>query len=292
MSRRAYNDEPDKTQEQGGLQRGKESFQKATKREDRSVEKKWKAFWDPLSSSSDPRAVWHFLRKLFGEQRSECLCSVEEICEHFENVGKPQEDPDFCIENLREAEEWIFANASSNNTDDRNHSFPQDLRFSASEVKSGFEDLKNCALGLDGISKAIISPILIIIAPTIASLFTALLRFSVSPSDWQTAVLCLIKKKSSDRSNLNNFRAVHLLCFFYKWYTSCIRQRILPFVSASFPQQQRGFISEGSCAQAILAPLTVIQRETGSGGCVFACFVDIRKAFPWMTKVTFRTSTR
>ena len=73
---------------------------------------------------------------------------------------------------------------------------------------------------------------------------------------------------------------MHLLCFFYKWYTSCIRQRILPFVSSSFPQQQRGFISEGSCAQAILALLTVIQRETGSGGCVFACFVDIRKAFP------------
>ena len=144
--------------------------------------KKWKAFWDPLSSSSDPRAVWHFIRKLLGEQRSECLCSVEEICEHFENVGKPQEDPDFCIENLREAEEWIFANASSNNADDGHHSFPQDLRFSASEVTSGFDDLKNCALGLDGTSKAIISPILIIIAPTIASFFTALLRFQCPPA--------------------------------------------------------------------------------------------------------------
>ena len=41
-----------------------------------------------------------------------------------------------------------------------------------------------------------------------------------------------------------------------------------------------GYISEGSCAQAILALLTVIQRETGNGGCVFCCFVDIRKAFP------------
>ena len=153
------------------------------------------------------------------------------------------------------------------------------LRLSASDVTSGFDDLKNCALGLDGISKAIVAPILVIIAPAIASFLTALLRFSVSPSDWQIAVICLIKKKSSDRSNLNNFRAVHLLCFFYKWYTSCIRQRILPFVSASFPQQQQGFISEGSCAQAILALLTVIQRETGNGGCVLARFVDIRKAF-------------
>ena len=50
-------------------------------------------------------------------------------------------------------------------------------------------------------------------APAITSLFTVLLRFSISPSDWQGAVLRLFKKISSDRLNLNNFRAVHLLCF-------------------------------------------------------------------------------
>ena len=108
----------------------------------------------------------------------------------------------------------IRANACSNNPDDGHPPLPQDLRFSRPEVLSGFNVL-NCALGPNGFSKLIIAPILIIIAPAIASLFTALLRFSVSPSDWQIAVLCLIKKKSSDRSNLNNFRAVHLVCFFY-----------------------------------------------------------------------------
>ena len=173
--------------------------------------KKWKAFWDPLSSSSDPRAVWHFLRKLFGEPRSGRLCSVEEICDHFDNVREPRVDSDFCIEQLRESEEWLLANACSNNSDDRHQSFLQELRFSASEVTSGYEYLKNCALGLDGISIAIVEPILIIIAPAIASFFTALLNFSMSPSDWQIAVLCLINKKSSDRSKLNNFRAVHFL---------------------------------------------------------------------------------
>ena len=54
----------------------------------------------------------------------------------------------------------------------------------------------------------------------------------------------------------------------------------MPFDPASFPQQQRGFISEGSCAQALLALLTVVQREIGKGNCIFACFIDIRKAFP------------
>ena len=50
---------------------------------------KWRTFWDPLSSSFDPRAVWQFVRKLFGGQSSDCTCSAEEICEHFEDVGKP-----------------------------------------------------------------------------------------------------------------------------------------------------------------------------------------------------------
>ena len=48
--------------------------------------------------------------------------------------------------------------------------------------------LNNSALGLDGLSKNIIFPILSIISPAVASLFSALLRFSVSPSDWKIAV--------------------------------------------------------------------------------------------------------
>ena len=82
----------------------------------------------------------------------------------------------------------------------------------------GFKELENSALGLDGLSKNIIFPILSIISPAVALLFTALLRFSVSPSDWKIAVLALIRKKGKDKKDLNNFRAVHLLSFCYKWF--------------------------------------------------------------------------
>ena len=57
--------------------------------------KTWRIFWDPLSSWTDPRVVRHFVRKLFGEQSSEWTCSVEEITEHFEDVGELQDDLDF-----------------------------------------------------------------------------------------------------------------------------------------------------------------------------------------------------
>ena len=139
------------------------------------------------------------------------------------------------MDHLREVEGWLLANAPCRGSDVPELS--DDLRFSAKDVSDGLADLKNSALCLAGISKSIIAPLLCVIAPLVASFFSALLRFSVSPSVWQIAVLCLIKKSGSDRSNLNAFRAVHLLCFLYKWFTVCIRRRILPFVSESLPPQ-------------------------------------------------------
>ena len=128
----------------------------------------------------------------------------------------------------------IRANACSNNPDDGHPPLPQDLRFSRPEVLSGFNVL-NCALGPNGFSKLIIAPMLIVIAAAIASFFTPPLRFSVFPGDWQVAVVCLIQKKSSDRSNLNNFRVVHLLCFFYK-SLSGIHRAFVGVFCRSFPR--------------------------------------------------------
>ena len=70
------------------------------------------------------------------------------------------------------------------------------------------------------------------------------------------------------------------MSFFDKWFTRFLRRRILPFVADKIPEQQRGFIDGGSCGQALLALLTVVQRETQENGHLYACFIDIRKAFP------------
>ena len=206
--------------------------------------------------------------------------STRRISRHFCGVGTPPDDPDFCLDSLNESERWIETNLQSGTDATQMADLSGDPQFSASEVSEEFAKLNNSALGLDGLSKNIIFPILSIISPAVASLFSALLRFSVSPSDWKIAVLALIRKKGTSRVDLNHFRAVHLLSFFYKWFTRCLRRRILPFVADKIPEQQRGFIDGGSCAQALLALLTVVQRETQENGHLYACFVDIRKAFP------------
>ena len=170
-----------------------------------SWRKKWSDFWTS-TWVSDPRTVWHFIRRLLGRTSSEAPDRTPaEICFHFEQVGMPQNDKDFCLDCLQEAQIWIRENTKEQCP------FSSDLIFSVQETTSSFEKLNNSALGLDGLSKAIFSPILPLIAPVVASFFTALLRSSVAPRDWQIAILTVIKKKGSSRKDLDNFRAVHIL---------------------------------------------------------------------------------
>ena len=65
----------------------------------------------------------------------------------------------------------------------------------------------------------------------------------------------------------------------YKCYTSVLREGIIPTAYDKLPDFNRGFISEGSCAQAELALLTLIERELRERSVLFCCMVDITKAF-------------
>ena len=125
--------------------------------------------------------------------------STRRISRHFCGVGTPPDDPDFCLDSLNEAERWIETNLQSGTEAPHMVDLSGDPQFSASEVSEEFSKLNNSALGLDGLSKNIIFPILSIISPAVASLFSALLRFSVSPSDWKIAVLALIRKEGTSR---------------------------------------------------------------------------------------------
>ena len=142
---------------------------KATKQE--AWRNKWREFW-----SGDPREIWHLIRQLTCKGGSGCECAPEEISAHFSDVGKPPDDPDFCMTCLAEVQRWIAENVQ--NDIDASPDLPIDSHFSTKEVTDGFNQLKNSALGLDGISKSIIFPILAIICPAVALLFTVL--FGVS----------------------------------------------------------------------------------------------------------------
>ena len=112
----------------------------------------------------------------------------------------------FCLDCLHEAQTWIIENTSEKCP------FSSDF-VSAKEVTSSFEKLNDSALGIDGLSKAIFAPILFLVAPVVASFFTALLRSSVAPRDWQIAILTGIKKKRQQSERFRQFSS----CTYYEF---------------------------------------------------------------------------
>ena len=70
---------------------------------------------------------------------------------------------------------------------------------------------KKTGKGLDGLGQDVIGPVSAVLLPTFACLFTLFLTFAVAPRDWSLAMIVLVKKNGSSRSDLDNFRAVPLL---------------------------------------------------------------------------------
>ena len=186
----------------------------------------------------------------------------EETAGGLPSIGKPPDDPYFCMSCLAETELWSQTNVQNGVDESHVLELPAESHFSAKEVTKEFRGLNSSVLGLDGLSNAIIFPILSIIARAVEMFFYVLLRFSVSPSEFNIVALALICKKGASKFDLNNFRAVNVLSFFYKWLTRCIRSLILPSVADNISQQQRGFTDGRRCAQALLALLNAVQRET------------------------------
>ena len=106
----------------------------ATKQE--AWRNRWRAFW-----SSDQREVWHLISQLIGRGGCECECSPEDISAHLCDVGKPPDDPDFCMTCLAEVQRWIAENVQ--NDIGASPDLPVESHFSTKEVTDGFNQLKN-----------------------------------------------------------------------------------------------------------------------------------------------------
>jgi len=235
--------------------------------------KEWGVFWT-VRWKVDPGEVWRHLKSLMGRSGGDpCLAEVDRIIRHFENVGRPPGDPQFCEDCLTQAQRRVEEMVSTQGVPVR-----QDV--TTKEAEQAYRQLRKVSKGLDGLGQEVVGPALDVLLPVVARLFSHLLTYAVAPRDWSLAIIALIKKSGPSNTDLDNFRAVHLLCFVYKWYTAVLRGRILPAVSSNLPDFNRGFTCEGTCAQAVLALTTVLEREVRVRTECFVCFVDIRKAFP------------
>ena len=147
-----------------------------------------------------------------------------------------------------------------------------DIRQACSKQKDGK------AVGMDGVAMEAIryggSRLLV----HVCTLFNMFFRFGIVPKDLMKCVIIpLVKNKNGDISDVNNYRAISISTAMSKLCEASMYDWINTRLKSS--DYQFGFKSGHSTAICTSALKNVVDYYTERGSYVFACFLDISKAF-------------
>ena len=98
------------------------------------------------------------------------------------------------------------------------------------------------------------------------------------PDDFmKTIIIPLIKNKSGDTSNVNNYRPIALVTVASKIFEIILLEMLTPYLNTT--DNQFGFKKGHSTDHCIFALKNVIQYYKSNNSPVFSCFLDASKAF-------------
>ena len=107
------------------------------------------------------------------------------------------------------------------------------------------------------------------------------------PNLWLKALIFpLLKGVNSDSRDPHNYRGISMLSCLYKIYSSVINKRICNYADQNslLKDVQNGFRSGRSCAEYIFTVNSIVENNISTGKSVYACFIDLRKAFDLVNK--------
>ena len=149
--------------------------------------------------------------------------------------------------------------------------------FTATDIKDAIQCLKP-SIGHDNIhsNHLLIAPE--ILYKVLAKLFTACVIHGYLPSDMlQGMINPIVKDINGDLSNSDNYRPVMSSSVFLKLLEYCILKKINSYVVLN--DRQHGFRPKYSTVTACLALKETVLNYMNSDTPVYACFIDISKAF-------------
>ena len=151
------------------------------------------------------------------------------------------------------------------------------MRFSIYDIKRAINSL-NAGIGFDGIHSNHLKVSPDICNEFISMLFSSFVIHSYIPIDMLRGVITPIVKDSfGDLSSSENYRPVMSSSVLLKLLEYCILDKINPLVTLD--DRQHGFRTGHSTASACLLLKETIMHYKKGNSDVYACFVDISKAF-------------
>ena len=103
-------------------------------------------------------------------------------------------------------------------------------------------------------------------------------KFGKTPRDWQTGVITPIFKKG-DLKQCTNYRRISLLSLPGKVYAKCLERKCREIVESKLEDRQCGFRPGRSTMDQIFTLKRIFEKSWGYGKDLFACFVDLEKAY-------------
>lgn len=148
-----------------------------------------------------------------------------------------------------------------------------------SEVYSALYNLNpSKASGPDKITTRVLKECASSITPSLTHLFNKSLNTGNLPTEWKLSDVIPLHKKG-DKSYVENYRPISLLCVVSKVLERCIYNRLVERIQAMISDKQYGFMRGKSCAGQLLSVLDHVGKSLDIGQQTDILYLDIAKAF-------------
>ena len=111
-------------------------------------------------------------------------------------------------------------------------------------------------------------------------------KFGKTSRDWDTVVIIPIFKKG-DRKQCTNYRGMSLLSLPGKVYAKCLERKCQEIVESKLEDGQCGFRRGRSTTDQIFTLKQIFEKSWKYGKDLFACFVDLEKAYHRVILINF-----
>ena len=154
-----------------------------------------------------------------------------------------------------------------------------DISISEDDIYSALVSLDPTkSMGIDGISPKLLKHCALALHQPLHHLFLLTLSQSYIPEEWRTHLITPIFK-SGDKSKVNNYRPISLLCSVFKVLEKIIYDRIISFVVEHINPAQFGFLQHRSALHQLLTFTKYISDSFRNNAQTDVIYLDFKKAF-------------
>lgn len=157
-----------------------------------------------------------------------------------------------------------------------------EVPFQIKEIQECVRTVKNTkAAGIDMIHNEAIKHAGPQFISTLTATFNSFWQTENTPSVWAKASIHLIYKgNDSDMLEAASYRPISLTSNISKIFEKAILMRMETGADGALPEEQAGFRKDRSCTDQIFILREVIESRQNSRLPTYACFIDLKQAFP------------